>query len=177
MSLITVILVAISLSMDAFSLSLAYGTLNMEKKQINKLSVVVCIYHFFMPILGMLVGSKIINILPIKPNTLVFIVLLIIGIEMIFESFKDEKNIKILTFLEMIVFGLAVSIDSFTVGLGLKVIYPYPIVSASLFSVSSFIFTYLGLILGKKINNLVGKISTVLGGFSLIVIGLIYLLG
>ena len=35
MSIIMVIIVAISLSMDAFSLSLAYGTLNLEKKYIN----------------------------------------------------------------------------------------------------------------------------------------------
>ena len=32
MRLIMVMLIAISLSMDAFSLSLAYGTLNLEKK-------------------------------------------------------------------------------------------------------------------------------------------------
>lgn len=175
MSLIMVMMVAISLSMDAFSLSLAYGTLNMQKKDINYLSIIVGIYHFFMPLLGMYVGKTIINLLPIKPDTLVFIVLFFIGIEMIIESFKDEKNIKILSIFEMILFGFAVSLDSFSVGLGLKILYRIPVVAALLFSISSLIFTYLGLMLGKKISNLVGKIATIFGGVTLIIIGIIYL--
>jgi len=176
MSLIMVIVVAISLSMDAFSLSLAYGTLNMDKKQIRLLSVIVGIYHLIMPLIGMYVGKTIINLLPIKPTTLVFLVLLFIGIEMIIESNKQEKNIKILSFIEMIIFGFAVSLDSFTVGLGLKVLYKIPLVAAFIFSISSFIFTYVGLKLGTKINSIVGKISTILGGITLIIIGIIYLI-
>ena len=84
MSIIMVIVIAVSLSMDAFSLSLAYGTLNLEKSQIRLLSLIVGLYHFFMPLLGMWVGTKILNILPINPNTIVFIVLFFIGIQMIF---------------------------------------------------------------------------------------------
>lgn len=176
MSLIMVLVVAISLSMDAFSLSLAYGTLNMNSKQINLLSVMVGLYHLIMPLIGMYVGKTIIQLLPIKPNTLVFIVLLFIGIEMIIETFKQEKNVKVMSFFEMLIFGLAVSIDSFTVGLGLKVIYKIPFVAALIFSISSLIFTFLGLHLGKKINNLVGKISTIFGGITLIIIGILYLI-
>ena len=63
MSIIMVIVIAVSLSMDAFSLSLAYGTLNLEKSQIRLLSLIVGLYHFFMPLLGMWVGTKILNIL------------------------------------------------------------------------------------------------------------------
>ena len=69
MSIIMVIVIAVSLSMDAFSLSLAYGTLNLEKSQIRLLSLIVGLYHFFMPLLGMWVGTKILNFLPINPNT------------------------------------------------------------------------------------------------------------
>lgn len=175
MSLFMVLAVAISLSMDAFSLSLAYGTLNMEKKQVNILSVIVGIYHLIMPLLGMTVGNTVIHLLPISPNTLVFLVLLFIGIEMILESFKQEKNVKVLNFLEMLIFGFAVSLDSFSVGLGLKIIYQNPLIAALIFMITSFSFTYLGLILGKKINDSVGTISTIFGGIALIIIGLIYL--
>ena len=74
MSIILVIITAISLSMDAFSLSLAYGTQNLKKSQILVLSTIVGVYHFIMPLIGMAVGAKIIYLLPIKPNILVFIV-------------------------------------------------------------------------------------------------------
>lgn len=176
MSLLMVIIIAISLSMDAFSLSLAYGTLNIRKKQIIILSIIVGIFHFIMPLIGMNIGNAIVNILPIKPDVIVFIVLMIIGIQMIIETFKNERSLAIMNTLELFFFGLAVSIDSFSVGIGLKAIYKIPIVCSIIFSLSSFIFTYLGLLLGKKINDIVGSLSTFIGGITLIIIGIFYLL-
>lgn len=176
MSILIVILVAISLSMDAFSLSLAYGTLGIDKNKIIFVSLIVGLYHFFMPILGMIVGKKIINLLPISPSTFVFIVLFLIGIEMIIESFKEEHVIKILKFFEILLFGFAVSIDSFSVGLGLKTIYDNPYISAFIFALASASFTYLGMLLGKKIKKLFGRLATVIGGLVLIIIGLMYLI-
>lgn len=176
MSIIIVFLIAVSLSMDAFSLSLAYGTMNIEKGKRILISIVVGIYHFIMPLLGMLVGYKIINLLPIKPESAVFFILSVIGIQMIIETFKEENNISILKFREILLFGFAVSLDSFSVGIGLNTIYENPLISAAIFSITSLIFTYLGLYLGKKINELIGKISTLLGGIGLIIIGFIYLI-
>ncbi len=175
MSIVMVIIIAISLSMDAFSLSLAYGTLNLEKKYINLLSTIVGIYHFCMPLLGMWLGNSILKILPISTNMIVFIVLVFIGIEMIVESFKMERNISLMKLSELLVFGFAVSLDSFSVGLGLTAIYKNPWVSSFIFSISAALFTYIGLYLGKKINNLIGKISTIIGGIMLIIIGILYL--
>lgn len=171
-----VVIIAISLSMDAFSLALAYGTLNMNKKDIILLSIIVGIYHFFMPIIGMFFGDKLLSLIPINPNILVFIVLFIIGLEMIIESLKLNDKIKLMNKLEMIMFGLAVSLDSFSVGIGLNTISNNFIYSSLAFSISSFLFTYLGLILGKKISKLIGKISTLIGGIVLIVIGILYIL-
>lgn len=175
MNILIIIVIAVSLSMDAFSLSLAYGTLNLSTKNINQLSIIVGLYHFFMPILGMLIGKIIFNYLPIQPNLIVFIVLVIIGIQMLIESFKKDDKVKIMTFIELLLFGLAVSIDSFSVGIGLKGISNNYILAALIFSITSFVFTYIGLHLGKKINNLVGNISTFLGGITLIIIGTLFL--
>jgi putative Mn2+ efflux pump MntP len=176
MSIIIVIITAISLSMDAFSLSLAYGTLNIEKKQIYILSTIVGIFHFIMPLIGMIVGSKIIYLLPIQPNVLVFIVLFLIGFQMIIESFNNKNNIYNLTLKEMLMFGFAVSIDSFTLGIGLEILYNYPIIAALIFSLISGLFTFIGLKIGKKINSYIGKLSTVIGGLVLIIIGILYIM-
>lgn len=175
MQLFMVIMIAISLSMDAFSLSLAYGTLNLEKKYMNVLAVIVGIYHFVMPLIGMWFGMGILAFIPISPNIIIFLVLLVIGIEMIVESFKSNRSIEIMTFTELLAFGFAVSLDSFSVGIGLQSIYKNPFLSATIFSLSAAIFTYLGLVLGKKINNMLGKVSTLCGGSILIIIGLLYL--
>lgn len=176
MSIYIILTIAVSLSMDAFSLSLAYGTLNLEKKYIRKTAIIVGIYHFFMPLIGLTIGNMILKIVPIQPNIIICIVLTFIGIEMIIDSFKNEDNIKIMTLKEMILFGLAVSIDSFSVGIGLKALTQNYILSVFIFSLTSFIFTYIGLSLGKTINNLIGKISTIIGGLVLIIIGIIYVI-
>lgn len=176
MELLLILIIAVSLSMDAFSLSLAYGTLNLDKKTISKLSVIVGIFHFFMPLLGMMIGTFITNIFPIAPSLLVFLILTFIGIQMIFESFKKEDYKNILNIYQLLLFGFAVSIDSFSVGIGLKSINNNFILCSSIFSICSFLFTYLGLILGKKINYIIGKVSTIIGGIVLICIGIVYFL-
>ena len=171
-----ILIIAVSLSMDAFSLSLAYGTLNPEKQYIKKLSIIVGIYHFIMPLIGLKLGNILLKLIPLNPNIIVFIVLTFIGIEMIIDSFKKEENIKIMTLKEMILFGLAVSLDSFSVGIGLEALTNNYILSVLTFSLSSLIFTYMGLTIGKKINNLIGQISTLIGGIILIIIGITYII-
>ncbi|MEG2322145.1 MAG: manganese efflux pump [Bacilli bacterium] len=171
-----IIIIAISLSMDAFSLSLAYGTLQLPISHINKLSIIVALFHFFMPLLGMLIGTSLFHFLPINPYLIVFIILFFIGIQMIFESFKNNDKQKFMTFKQLLLFGFAVSVDSFSTGIGLKAITNNYLLAALCFATTSFIFTYLGLILGKKASNLIGKTATLIGGIILIIIGIIYLI-
>ncbi len=170
-----VIVIAISLSMDAFSLSLAYGTLSLSKKDIKILSSIVGIYHFIMPLIGFFLGKQILRYVPINSNLIVFIVLFFIGVQMIIETFKTEEKIVKMKLMEMIIFGFAVSIDAFSVGVGLEGLCSNYIGSALVFSITSFIFTYMGLILGSKISKLIGKLSTLLGGITLIIIAILYL--
>ena len=176
MSVFIIILIAVSLSMDAFSLSLAYGTLNLDNKTIKKLSIIVGIYHFIMPLIGLKTGNMLLNIIKINPNTVVFIVLLFIGIDMIIESFKKEEINKIIKLKELLIFGFAVSIDSLSVGIGLNALTSNYITTVSIFSITSLLFTYTGLKIGKKINKIVGKLSTIIGGTILILVGIMYIL-
>ncbi len=173
--MLVLILIAISLSMDAFSLSLAYGTFKIKKNQQLLLALIVGIYHFFMPLFGMILGHIILDILPISSNIIIFVILFLIGFQMIYESFKTRK-VKKLTLVEMFLFGLAVSIDSFSIGIGLNNLTNNTILAACLFSVSSFAFTYLGLKIGNKITIFLGKISPIIGGTILIAISIYYII-
>ena len=176
MNIILIFIIAVSLSMDAFSLSLAYGTISMSKKEIRLLSIIVGIYHFFMPIFGMLIGKFIFNIMHISGDLIVLIIFSFIGINMIIESLKKEEKVKKMKLGEMILFGLAVSIDSFSLGIGINNISDNFIMCSSIFSITSFMFTYIGLKLGNKLNQLIGKIATIVGGVVLILFGIIYII-
>lgn len=164
-------LIAISLSMDAFSLSLAYGTLNVSKKQQILLSIIVGCFHFFMPILGLKLGITILKVLPVKPDVIIFIILLFLGIQMILESLKEDKIMNIMNTLELILFAFAVSLDSFSTGIGLLGITDNWLFSSLVFAFTACFFTFLGLKLGKKLSLKFGHTATLVGGITLIIIG------
>lgn len=176
MSFLTILIVAISLSMDAFSLALIYGTLNVPLKIIRIVSSTVGIFHFFMPLMGYLFGDFLSSFLVFNPNMLVGIIFTFLSIQMFLSVFKQEKIEMFVGFLSYFLFGFTVSIDSFSVGIGLgsldtSIIYP-----CIVFSITSLFFTYLGLKMGKNLAIKFGKISTMLGSIILFIIGVSYIL-
>lgn len=175
-SLLTTILVGISLSMDAFSLSLAYGTINLNKRQELTLSLIVGLYHFVMPLIGLFFGSIIEKYIIINFNILVSLIFILIGVNLIMSSFKEEKTTFLLGLLGFLTFGLSVSIDSLTTGIGLNAINNNYMQVSTIFAISSFTFTYLGLKLGNKLSEKYGHYSTIFGGSLLIILGIYYLI-
>lgn len=170
--LFTIFLVAIGLSIDTFSLSLSYGMLSISKSKILKISIFVGIFHFIMPILG----NSLSFLLPkIDKNTIIGIIFLIISIDIINSFFKEKELKPINTLFNIILFSFAVSIDSFTVGVGLDAFLYPDLFITSIFMIVSFSFTYIGLTLGNKINQRIGFISQILGFILLFILSLIYL--
>ena len=174
MKIITIFLIAVSLSMDAFSLALIYGTQGIAKKDKLLLSLIVGVYHFIMPLIGVIIGNLITSKILINTNILVGIILSLIAVEMIISSFKETNNKFLLTFPSYLIFGL--SVDSLTTGIGLSLITKNCIFSSTVFCVTSMLFTYLGLNLGDTLNRKYGKISTILGGMVLFILGFLYIL-
>ena len=171
----TTFLIAVSLSMDAFSLSLAYGMQQMTKKDKILLSVIVGIYHFFMPLIGLNIGSAILKYIIIDISILVCLIFSLIGLEMIISSIKEKEEKILISLIGFLLFGFSVSIDSFTTGIGLNMINNNYLEVTSIFAIVSATFTYLGLFLGNKLNLKYGKYSTMLGGTLLIILGIYYL--
>lgn len=169
------VIVALSLSMDSFSLALAYGTLKIDKKTILFLSFIVGLFHFIMPIIGMYISDNFTSVVNINPNFIVTLVLNLVGINMIIDTFK-KNEVRILRRYELFIFALAVSIDSFSVGITLKTISNNFFLGPTLFSISSFLFTFIGLKIGNLISKIFGASASLIGGLILIIIGLNYVL-
>ena len=171
-SFFTIFLIGISLSMDAFSLALVYGMIKIPKKKKILLSLIVGMYHFIMPLIGLIVGTFIDNISFINLHIIASIILIYIGIDLIISNFKEEDNLSV-SKTGLFMFGLSVSIDSLTVGIGLKALTNNYLLSSIIFAICSSLFTYLGLILGNIIGNKIGTYSKIVGGIILIVIAII----
>lgn len=174
-NMLTIIIIAICLSLDTFSLSLAYGTNNISKKNIMLLSIIVGVFHFIMPIMGYFIGDYLLSIIKVSASIVAAIIFILLGIEMFIGSFKETTEKEIVGLIELLLFGIAVSIDSFSVGVGINVITDNYLLAALLFGIFSFSFTILGSLLGKYLNENLGQISTIVGSIILIVMGIYYL--
>lgn len=170
------IITAVSLSMDAFSLSLLYGTLGMRREDKFILSFIVGFFHFVMPLLGRFFGNFLFNFIDISPDLIVCIILSFIGTQMVLSSFGEREDVHLMKFSEYFLFAFAVSIDSFSVGITFTNMSYNVLISSFMFSFFSFFFTLFGLLIGNKIEKLVGKLSTLIGGTILIIVGISFII-
>ncbi len=159
--------------MDAFSLALSIGTTSPLKRNIIKTSLTVGLFHFIMPMLGYFIGNSFKSRMS-GINILTFILFVVLSYEM-YKS-KDEENSTILNNITILLIAFSVSIDSFTVGIAFGLNNEFIIISSLIFSITSLIFTYLGLILGKKLKNKYKKKAIYLGIILLLIVAFKYLL-
>ncbi len=173
MSIITLIILGISLSLDAFSLSIIYGTFIYSKKIKLFLSLTVGIFHFIMPLLGSYIGSFIIANFISDPDILVAIIFTVLSIEMLLsikdldQNTKEFKNI-----LEALFFAFSVSIDSFTVGIALGSGEENVVTAGLIFAFLSGLFTFCGLNIGTKLSLKFGKLANVIGSILLLILAI-----
>ena len=173
--IVSILLIGISLSMDTFSLSLSVGSITSPSKTIKYLPLFVGIFHFFMPLLGNIVGLGLINLLNLASNVILGSVLIILGINLAIHYIKDETTTINLNLLGIIFFALSVSIDSFSVGLGITDITNNYFLASIIFAFCSASFTYLGIIIGKYSNKIIGKYAIILGILLLLFLGIFHL--
>lgn len=171
----TCVLIGISLSMDAFSLALLYGTYGLSKKDELMLSTIVGLFHFFMPLIGLFFGNVVFHYLMVDSNFVVGIIFGLLGIEMFISSFRSEEVKILIGFVPFLLFGLSVSIDSLTTGIGLSSISDNYWMVSSIFMFFSAFFTYLGLKLGGFLSDKFGKVATMFGGSLMIFLAFFYI--
>ena len=153
--------------MDAFALALSYGLNKISKKSIALTALFVGIFHFFMPLLGNLVGISLFEYTVFKPKYILFMVFLILSVDMFMHFFEEKPKLRVLNVIGIILFSFSVSFDSFSVGLGINYLYDNIILCVLTFSVISLLFTLFGFILGKVISRKIGKYSFIMGAITL----------
>lgn len=146
--MLSIFLIGLALSMDAFSIALSIGVSNIQTYKKLIIPIIVSIMHFLMPLLGLILGNQILNIFNINPKFIVSIILLYLAIIM-YTDRKNEKMPKITSIISILLLSFSVSIDSFSVGIGLSGLTDKYLLSFLTFALCSGCFTYMGLIIGK----------------------------
>lgn len=184
MNLVEIIILAVSLSMDAFAVALCKG-LALKKINLKSCMIVGVWFGFFqgfMPLLGYLLGSTFADKITSIDHWIAFVLLAIIGGNMIKESFEKCEECKdaSLGFKTMFVMAIATSIDALAVGVSFAFtdfnpdwfVYVAFIMIAVITCVLSAIGVKLGNIFGTKYKSK----AEFAGGLILILLGLKILL-
>lgn len=175
MSFIDLTLIALGLAMDAFAVSIGKG-LSMKKLQYKNAVITGLYFGAFqglMPLIGYFLGKNFENLITSIDHWIAFILLSIIGINMIRETIKnEEENINDkFDFKTMLPLAIATSIDALAIGVTFAFLKINIFTSILLIGIITFVTSSIGVIIGKKFGDKFEKSTQVIGGIILIAIG------
>ena len=159
----TLVLMAISLSIDSFVIGITYGALKIKIEFVYKF--IIAIISFLITFFALVIGSYLKNIFSSKITNLIgSSFLFLMGINLIRKSFYQKQNnfieqkkiikTKIKKPLRAFFLGVALSIDSIGSGIAFSLIQSNTFFLPILTAAFQYIFLSLGIFLGEKISNL-----------------------
>jgi putative Mn2+ efflux pump MntP len=177
---ITILLIALGLAMDSFSVAIANG-LATETFRITKALKISVFFGFFqaiMPIIGWYAGVHILDLISDYDHWIAFFLLTFIGSRMIYESIRKESTRLVcsLSIKVLLMLSIATSIDALAVGLSLSLLEVSIIIPAIVTGVVTFSLSFFGVYLGGRFGRLLKNRVESLGGLILVAIGLKILL-
>lgn len=182
MGLITIIIVAVGLAMDAFAVSIVSGS---AYKQLNvrhalRIAVFFGGFQAFMPLVGALAGLSVRAYIANYDHWIAFGLLSAVGGKMVYESFKIEtagRNLNPSNILVLLVLSVATSIDALTIGITLSLLNISIALAVTIIGLTTFLLSYLGVFIGKKFGHFFENKIEALGGLVLIGLGVRILFG
>jgi putative Mn2+ efflux pump MntP len=171
-----IFLIAIGLSMDAFAVSITLG-LSVKKPKIIEYLIPGIYFGFFqalMPLIGYFAGTlfadKILNI----EHWVAFVLLGLVGGNMIRESFsKEEEKIKEnpFNFIKMLLLAIATSIDALAVGVTFAFFQLNIFIAIIIIGLTTFIISIIGVKIGNIFGSKFKSKAEFIGGAVLVILG------
>jgi putative Mn2+ efflux pump MntP len=177
MKLLDIVLIAVGLSMDAFAVSIVLG-LSVEKPKIREMLIPGIFFGGFqalMPIAGYFAGFFFANKINAFEHWIAFILLGIIGGNMIKESLsKKQEESKEYSFqlIKMLGLAIATSIDAFAVGVTFAFFKIHIFRAAIIIGSITFAFSVSGVKIGNIFGTRFKSKAEFVGGVVLVLLGI-----
>lgn len=175
MTLFDLILIAISLSMDAFAVSICKG---LSVRKVSFRHALICGVWFggfqgLMPALGYFLGDRFSTLLTRFGPWVAFFLLAIIGANMVKESFGEDESLDDdYSPKAMLPLAVATSIDAFAVGVGFAAVQVQILPAVTLIGCITCVLSGIGVKVGAIFGDKYRAPAERLGGIVLILIGL-----
>lgn len=181
MGILELVFIGVSLAMDAFAVSVCKG-LSMQRMDYYK-SIIIGLYfgsfQGIMPVLGYLLGGTFKSAITSVDHWAAFILLSIIGLNMIKDAISGEESEKDDRIDMKVMFPLAIatSIDALTVGITFSFLQVNIVHAFLIISIITFVLSFLGVKIGNKFGDKYKEKAELVGGVILILMGIKILLG
>ena len=181
MSTLEIWLIAISLAIDCFSVSITSGIILKRIVWRTFLTMALCfgLFQSLMALFGWIGASYFYNFIEAYDHWIAFILLVLVGGNMIKENFSGEEKQHFNPSRLSIIFLLAIatSIDALAVGISFACLEESHTLSSILYPIviigfASFLFSIIGSVLGSYLGRHVKLNMELWGGIILIIIGL-----
>lgn len=176
MGFLSVFLIALSLAMDAFAVSVSNGIAvnSMRKRDCFKVALYFGAFQFIMPLIGYILASGFEEAIKAFDHWIAFVLLSAIGVNMLREGDEEEASgYDCLNNKKLMLQAVATSIDALAVGISFAVIHDEKILfNSTIIGVVAFCLSYLGGLFGKKLGGIFQKSANRIGGIILICIGI-----
>lgn len=177
MDLLTPVLIGIGLSMDCFAVSLAIGSTIRSGLSRAALILALCFGGFQagMTMLGWAAGISVVGFISAYDHWIAFLLLLIVGGKMLYEGLAGEEaesHTELFSVIPLVVLGLATSIDALAVGISFGVLRSAVLVPALVIGIVCGGISFAGVLLGERLEKILGNRTEIAGGLILIMIGL-----
>ena len=173
MNIIDILFIGLGLSMDAFAVSVCKG-LAMKKMDIKK--ALVCSLYFgifqaLMPLVGYLLGNGFKNVVSSIDHWIAFVLLGIIGINMIKEAKSCEVVNDAMDVKTMLTLAIATSIDALAIGVTFAFLKVSIIPAVSIIGATTFVCCFIGVKLGSIFGEKLKTKAEIVGGAMLMLMG------
>lgn len=180
MSFIELLLIAVSMSMDAFAVSICKGL------SVRKVTPRQCLavggwfggFQGIMPVIGFVLTSLFASLITSISHWIAFGLLLMIGSNMIRESFeKDEDEVNdSFSFMTMLMLAIATSIDALAMGVTLNLSGANIWLAAPMIAITTAVLSPIGLKVGNVFGAKYKSKAELAGGLVLVGLGVKILL-
>lgn len=176
MDLLSLIFTGIGLAMDASAVSIAKGMSLPNEKNKNyalKLGLAFGIFQGLMPLIGYLAGSTFSGYIQSVDHWVAFILLALIGLNMIKESReeKESEEVSDLSLKVILLLAIATSIDALAIGVSFAFLKVNIVLACSIIAIVTFILSFICVMVGKRLGSLFQKYAEIFGGIILMMIG------
>ncbi len=167
------LLMAVALGLDGFSVSLSIGMQDIRLKRVAIIGFTIGCFHILLPFTGLLVGQYLSSKVEYITSVAGGFILVIIGAYMFFSALQTKARFLVNPQgLKLLSVALIVSVDSLPIGISLGLSGVKTLFIIFCFGAITMTLSWIGLLIGKKAHSLLGMYSEILGGVILFVFGL-----